>query len=212
MHCPRCGTPNEPGDRYCSSCGAVLRELREPQREATTRERIAGLVGATRRARWVTAATALAVVVAVVAFIALPTDEQGIPRDEYTLAAEQICLDAKREMLATSRLARERDSSTATSEYARALLPAVSGWRLELDELEVPADREAEAADLTAALKVAEARIASLARTAETGNRRRTLTTAAAADDASTRVEEAVAALGLDECAELRLGTVPERG
>jgi hypothetical protein len=190
----------------------VLRELREPRREVTTRERIAGLVGTTRRARWITLATALAIAVAIVAFVTLPTDEQGIPRDDYTLAAEQICLDAKREMLATGRLARERDSSTATIEYARALLPAVIGWRLQLDELEVPADREEEAAALTAALNLAEARIASLSRIAEAGNRRRTLAAAAAADDASTRVEEAAAALGLEECAELRLGTVPEQG
>ncbi|HEX7243963.1 MAG TPA: hypothetical protein VF245_00170 [Solirubrobacterales bacterium] len=176
------------------------------------RERLAGLVGTTRRARWITAATAVAIVVAVIAFLTLPTDDQGIPRDEYTLAAEQICLEAKRQILASSRLARAGEDPAGTSEYARALLPAVSGWRLQLDDLEVPADRKEQAAQLTAALKEAEARIAGLVRTAEEGNRRRTLASAAAADDASTRVEEAVAALGLEECAELRLGTVPEQG
>jgi hypothetical protein len=212
VHCPRCGTPNEPGDRYCSSCGAVLREARGPRREATARERIAGLVGSTRRARWLTLGTAVAIVIAVVAFVALPTDDGGIPRDEYTLAAEQICLAAKRQMLATGQRARAGDDSAGTSEYARELLPAVSGWRLQLAELAVPPDRANEAAALIAALRVAETRIASLARVAEAGNRRRTLAAAAAADDASTRVEEAVTALGLEECAELRLGTVPEQG
>lgn len=211
MYCPRCGTPNEPGDRYCSSCGAVLREAEESHREATTRERIASLIGTTGRARWITVATAVAVAVAVAAFVALPTDDDGIPRDEYTLAAEQICLDAKQEMLAAGRRTREGDDSSGTSEYARELLPAVSAWRLQLNRLEVPVDREVEAAELIAALKGAEARIANLTLTAETGNRRRTLASAAAADDASTRVEEAVTGLGLEECAELRLGTVPEQ-
>lgn len=176
------------------------------------RERIAALVGTTRRARWTTASTALAIAVAVVSFILLRTDESDIPRDKYTRAAEAICLSAKREILATGRLSRTRAESSSTSDYARGLLPAVSGWRLQLDELEAPSDREDEAANLIAALQEAEVRIARLARVAEGGNRRRTLASAASADDASTSVEDAVAALGLDECAELRLGTTPATG
>ena len=86
MDCPRCGTPNEPGDRFCSSCGASLgKEAPKPQR--SPRERIGGLFGTDRRTRLVSLATILAVIVAVIAFIALgEDDEKTIPRDAYTIA------------------------------------------------------------------------------------------------------------------------------
>lgn len=210
MHCPRCGTPNEAGDRFCSACGTPLRRDDPSPRGASARERVGKLVGTTRRARWISAATAIAIVVAIASFIVLEPDDDEIPRDTYTLAAEGICLDAKQQISVTGQRFRASADSESASAFARDLLPAVSGWRLQFANLEVPSDREEEVAQLAAALREVEVRIARLARTAGASNPKRTAASAARADEASTAVEEAVASLGLDECASVRLGVIPE--
>ena len=201
MDCPRCGTPNEPGDRFCSSCGASLGEAAsKPQR--SLRERIAGLFGKDRRTRLVSAATILAVIVAVIAFIALgEDDEKTIPRDAYTIAADQMCISAKRQIVAV-----ENKGLASGPAAARQLLPVVSEWRSEFDALKVPSDRIEEAQALDAALKEVQLRIASLARGATSGNRAQAVEQAKAADEASSEVEEAVAALGLSHCSSLTIG------
>ena len=210
MYCPRCGTPNEAGDRYCSACGAALHREDPAPGGGSARERISGLVGTTRRARLISTVTVLAIVVAIVSFIALDPGDDEIPRDDYTLAAERICLDAKQQIFATGQRLRARGSSGGASAFARDLLPAVSGWRLRFTELEVPADRSNEAAQLAAALREVEARIAKLARAARASDSERVVASAARADEASTAVEEAVSSLGLDECASVSLGFVPD--
>lgn len=210
MYCPRCGTPNEAGDRFCSSCGAALRDTEAPREETTLRERVGRWVGTTRRTRWISAATVLAIAVAIASFIALDSKDDGIPRDGYTLAAERICLEAKREIFLVGKRLRSGADPESTSAFARSLLPAVSDWRLRLAELEVPPDRKEDAARLIAALREVEVRIAKLARTARASNPQRTLAMAARADEASTAVEEAIPPLGLDECAAVKLGFIPE--
>lgn len=201
MDCPRCGTPNEPGDRFCSSCGASLGEAAsKPQR--SLRERIGGLFGKDRRTRVVSAATIVALIVAVVAFVALgQSKEKTIPRDAYTIAAEQMCITAKRHIVAV-----ENGGLASGAAAARQLLPLVSEWRSEFDALKVPSDRVAEAQALDAALKEVQLRIATLARVAASGNRKQILEQAKAADEASSSVEEAVAALGLSHCSSLTIG------
>lgn len=210
MHCPRCGTPNEAGDRYCSACGAALGRDDPAPQGAGARERIGRLVGTTRGARLATGATALAIVVAVASFIALEPGDDEIPRDGYTLAAERICLDAKRQIFAVGRRLRTGGASGSAGAFARSLLSAVTGWRLRFGEMAVPRDREEEAAQLAAALREVEVRIAQLARVAGAADPKRTAASAARADKASTAVEEAVASLGLEECAKVHLGFVPD--
>jgi hypothetical protein len=201
VYCPRCGSPNEPGDRFCGACGAALRET-APRERRTPRDRLARLFGTTRRARLVSAATVVALVATVAAFIALNADE-GIPRDAYTIAADGICLQAKREIV----LARKGDGDP--SSFSRSLVPIVGGWRAQLRELSVPPDRIEQARQLEAALLVAELRIAKLARVAERGDGRAALASAKRADGASAAVEEAVASLGLSECASAVIGFSP---
>ena len=173
-------------------------------REAATREpsaphdRLARLFGTTRRARLVSIGTVVALTAAVAAFIALKSDE-GIPRDAYTIAADGICLQAKHEIV----LARKDPNPSSLS---RALVPIVGGWRAQLRELSIPSDRIEQAHELEAALLLAELRIAKLARVAGHGDRRVVLASAKVADKASISVEEAVADLGLDECAEAAIG------
>jgi predicted nucleic acid-binding Zn ribbon protein len=201
VYCPRCGTPNEDGDRYCSACGATLEKAAaEPKEQLSTRERLARILGTTRKARLITAATALALLVAVIAFFALDTaEEEAIPRDGYTLAAERICLDAKQEIVAAERQA------TAGS-LASSLVPVVASWRAQFEALAVPADRGEQAQGLEAALLEAETELGGLARASRAGTKAEVLASAKEADAASARVEEAVAELGLGECAAATIG------
>jgi uncharacterized Zn finger protein (UPF0148 family) len=205
MHCPRCGTPNEPGDRYCSSCGAQLPGSRQSKEEIPTRERVARLIGTTPKARWATAATVLAIVVAIVAFIALKPSEDSIPRDAYTIKADHICLASKRSIAAVERSFAQEGKGTVTS-LSRELVPVIAAWRSEMSELKAPADRIDLAQSLEGALLEAEIQIAGLARAAAGGGTRKTVAKAKEAEAASAEVEEAVEALGLTHCAEAAIG------
>jgi hypothetical protein len=202
VHCPRCGTPNEPGDRYCSSCGATLKVSTGPDEPVSARERLGRLVGRTRKARLITAATVIALLVAVVAFIALDPAEDEIPRDAYTVAADRLCLDSKRSVVVIERSL----AAQGPGAVARELVPVIAAWRSQLNELNVPADRKDLARELEAALLQTEVQIAGLARIAKGGDTRQIVAKAREADAASAEVEEAVAALGLSECSEAAIG------
>lgn len=148
------------------------------------------------------AVTIAALIVAVIAFVALsPSNEKTIPRDAYTIAADQMCVGAKRQIVAV-----ENGGLGTGAAGARQLLPVVSEWRSKFDALKVPSDRVEEAQALDAALKEVQLRIATLARVAAGGNRKQVLAQAEAADEASSNVEEAVAALGLSHCSHLTIG------
>lgn len=208
MTCPRCGSPNEPDDRFCSACGAAL-AASAPKKPRSSGERLKGLVGRTRRARLITAATALAIVGAIVAFIALEPADEAIPRDAYTIAADRMCLQAKLEIVAAAKRYRSEAGGGDAQAFAQSLVPIVGGWRRRLRGLNIPSDRVAEARGLEAALLEAEIRIAKLARIAGGSDERSVLASARRADQASTTVEDAVSALGLDECASVALGFSP---
>ncbi|HMI80981.1 MAG TPA: zinc-ribbon domain-containing protein [Solirubrobacterales bacterium] len=202
MHCPRCGTPNEPGDRFCSSCGTALAKA-EPKPKRSWRQRLGDLVGTDRRTRLITGATVAALAIAVGAFIALSDDEETIPRDAYTIAADQMCIAAKRQIVAVERAGLQ---GKAPDSSARDLLPVVAEWRSDFDALKVPSDRLEEARALDAALQEVEARIGALARVATEGNRTALLARAKEAEEASAGVEEAVSDLGLSHCSRLAIG------
>ncbi len=205
MHCPRCGTPNEAGDRYCSSCGATLKAPSGGGEPVSARERLARFVGTTRKARLITVATVIAILVAVAAFIALDPAEDEIPRDAYTVAADRLCLDSKRSIVVIER----SFAAQGPDAVARELVPVIAAWRSQLNQLNAPADRRDLARGLEAALLQTEVQIAGLARIAKGGETRPTVAKAREADAASTEVEEAVAALGLSECAEAAIGLAP---
>lgn len=205
MKCPRCGTPNEPGDRYCASCGATLGRDPEPKQRLTARQRAENLFGTTRKARLISAATAIALLVAIAAFLALDPAEDEIPRDAYTVSADRLCLDSKHSIVAIER----SFSAQGIAAVARELVPVVGAWRSQLHELTPPEDRRDLARQLEAALLESEVQIAGLARIAGVEDSRRTIAKARQADRASTAVEEAVANLGLSECAEAAIGVSP---
>jgi hypothetical protein len=199
VHCPRCGTPNEPGDRYCGSCGAQLEKLATPTAKARSGGGgLSRLIGTTKSARIVSSATALAIVVAIAAFIALKPKDEGIPRDAYTIAADRLCMNAKRQIVAAGR--------QGGSAFARQLVAIVVNWRTRLGELHVPSDRREQVVHLDVALRAVEIDAASLARVAERHNRALILASARVADAASTHVEQSVAELGLSGCAGETIG------
>jgi hypothetical protein len=203
VYCPRCGTPNESADRFCSACGTALKEVSSPAEKRSLGQRIVLLVGDTRKARWITAATVGAIAVAIAAFITLKPSDDGIPRDAYTIEADQICLSAKRQIVAAERSGR-------ASTFAAALVPIVGSWRSQVSEMIVPVDRIEQAQQLEIALRDVEIQIAQLARIAHQGNERRTLASAKQADAATSRVEDAVVSLGLSQCAAATIGVAPE--
>ncbi len=169
MHCPRCGTENERRDRFCANCGASLRKPKGPSEELPLGQRISRALGATRRARLLSAGTALAVVIAIFAAIALPANDNGrdVPRDSYTVAADRVCVGAKKQIGATSSRALAAARNGGPAEYARNLVPIVAQWRVDFNSLHPPTDRVDLANDLDASLRDVETQAASLALAAE---------------------------------------------
>jgi hypothetical protein len=165
-------------------------------------ERAGAIVGRTRKARIVTLATVAAVAVAIAAFIALgPSGDDSIPRDSYTVAADRICLDAKRQIVAA-----ERTSAGDLDSFARALVPVIADWRSNFRNLRVPSDRFDRAEALDAALRDVEVQASRLALMPDNAPRARTLAQAGRVDAASRRVEKGISDLALDRCSAARIG------
>jgi hypothetical protein len=150
----------------------------------------------------VTLGTLAAIVLAIAAFVALkPADDDSIPRDAYTIAADRMCLDAKRQIVAA-----EHSNAGDSGRLARALVPIVATWRSGFRALSVPGERLEQARRLDAALRDVEVETAGLAMTAEEGGRSHTLARAKKVDLATTQVEQAISDLGLSQCAQARIG------
>jgi zinc-ribbon domain len=211
MYCPRCGAENQQGDRFCASCGAALPGTREARKRRSFREWIAELVGTTPRARWLSAGTAAAIVVAVVAFLALKPSDDEIPRDGYTIAADRLCVQSKNEISAAAKRSLASNRPTDFVSYADRLVPLVAEWRSKFGALEVPEGRGDEAQDLDTALRDVEIESGTLARVAREGDRKQLIAQAQEVEQRTGAVESAIAALNLDHCAHLSVGPGPPR-
>jgi hypothetical protein len=207
VHCPRCGAPSEEGAKYCAACGATLPGAGpEPPERTPFRERIRRLVGTTRRAQWLTAATVLAIAIAIAAFIVLPTnDDSGTPQDAYTRAADATCVKEKQQIAAAQQRALQ-GGAEGLSRYADDLVLIAADWRSTLAGTSPPPDRVDQAQELQAALLEVEARAGTLARVAREGSRKAILAQASRVDASTARVESAVDGLGLERCADVSLG------
>ena len=210
VFCPRCGAESEKGSRYCASCGASLPQSsgagkdRKPD-SASLGERVGGWVGRDRRTRLVTLATVAALIVAIVAFVALGAADEGsdVPQDAYTKNADAACVQHKKQIAAAQRIALNGNGPESVSRYADAIVPLAGEWRLELGRHPVPADRDTLVADLRAALLEVQIEAGALARVAREANPREIGEAAARVDAATGNVEDAVDALGLEDCAQL---------
>lgn len=150
--------------------------------------------------------TGLALVVAIAAFIALGPSEENAsegPRDAYSNALDDICVERKREVVAAQERAVAGGSLDAVSRYADALVPIVGAWRLELDRPPPPVDRVELVDGLGAALLEVEIEAGTLARMAREANRRGVAESAARVDAATEKVEAAIDSLGLQRCAQI---------
>jgi zinc-ribbon domain len=204
VFCPRCGTENAPGDRYCSNCGATLKERTGPRERLSLRQRLGRLIGTTRRARIITGGTALAIVIAIVAVVALPSNETEIPRDSYTISADRMCVAAKKQIGAASSRALANAQKGDPGDYARSLVPIIAQWRIDFDALHAPADRAPQAVALDSALLEVEIKAAGLALAADRGAPD-LVARAQQVDHQTQAVEGAINDLGLRDCADITI-------
>lgn len=210
VYCPRCGAQCKSGAKFCSSCGESL-DAGLPAKSSESRsrgDRLGKIVGENRSARLVTAGIVAALLVAVVAFFALPSDDdEEIPYDAYTRAADELCVAEKQAIVAAgqSSLAEEAGGARLAA-YAGGLVPIAVEWRTSLAGLSVPADRAEAAASLDLALRRVAVEAGALARAARTLGQRAALARANQVDAATAKVEQAVERLGLRRCASLEIG------
>lgn len=164
------------------------------------------LAGTDRRTRLITGGTMLALLVAVLAFVALDADDE-IPRDDYTVMTDSRCVNAKREIATATAQAAGQDVQA----LAARLVPMIVAWRSDFRAEPVPNDRLEEAQRLDAALRNVEIELAALART-DPDARSRVVAQAGRVDRAATSVEAAVADLNLESCERLLLGITRRDG
>jgi hypothetical protein len=204
VYCPRCGTQNEEGDRFCVSCGANLRKPPKPDEQRSLRERLQGLIGTTPRARALSLGTAAAVVIAIVAFIAIPAAKDA-PDDPFTVSADQICVQSKQAIAAVEQ---HVPPAAGPGVFATDLVPIVAGWRFRFNRLPLPDDKVEKAAQLDLALRNMEIQAGALSRAAAEGNTSQELSLARSGDQAAARVEGAIDDLDLPTCRDLAVGLV----
>jgi hypothetical protein len=203
MHCPRCGTQNEEGDRYCVNCGRPLPGTREARERRSFREWVRDVVGTTPRARWITAATAAAIAIAIAAFVALDTAEDEEAVEAYTAAADDVCVEAKERTAATGQRALSGDLDPGG--YAEALVLVTAEWRSNLGALDPPGDRTGEAEALDTALRDMETEAAAVTRVARDGDRKELVEATGRVDERVVQVEQAISELELERCSRVAI-------
>lgn len=203
MFCPRCGTENEEGDRFCVSCGASLKKAPDPSERKPLRERVRELIGTTPRARAVTVGTAIAIVIAIAAFIAIPAAKDS--SDAYTRAADDLCVQSKVQI---ETVEQHIPPAAGPGSFGQALVPIVAGWRFQLNALPTPDKHAEKAAQLDLALREVEIDAGALAQVSRQRGAN-LLALAKQGDDAAAQVEDAVDGLDLSRCRDLAVGLVP---
>ncbi len=204
MFCPRCGTENDAGNRFCVSCGTELAKVStaEPAEKPSLRERFGQLIGSSRRARLISAATAAALVVAAIGFLALkPDEDSSVPQDSYLRGLDASCVEEK-ERISSLELETLGKRQPDIEEFASLLVRVVTEWRVGLQN-DPPSALHAEGvAALEAALLDVLIKAGALARVTREGKPAREIAARAQAIDVATaEVERAIQILGLERCA-----------
>jgi zinc-ribbon domain len=202
MYCPRCGAQNQADNRFCVSCGSELSSA-SPKTPVPRRERLRRLLGTTPKARMLSAATALALLVAIAAFVALkPSEGDATPEDAFTRAADRLCVEEKGRVATLERQVLQRGAGNVTA-FASALVTVLTEWRFGVQDLPATTvDLEA-AGPLDSALLDVLIRAGALARVARAGSQAEIAREAQRVDEASIEVDRQIEQLGLDRCSEV---------
>lgn len=206
MYCPHCGTENAESNRFCVNCGSALsRESRSTASSIPLKERLARVVGTTRKTRLVTAATVLALIVAVIALMSLDTNDEGSAQDPYLKGLDRACVGEKKRISALEQKTLGRQPSNLT-DFASVLVTILAEWRVALRNDPAPAAHAADVEALEVQLREALIEAGALARLIKDGRPQQAIAAqASAVDQATEGVDSAISALGLRRC---RLVTV----
>jgi hypothetical protein len=217
VFCPRCGAESDPDAQYCSACGAPLpgKAAAKPRDARSFGQRARDVAGTTRTQRLLTVGTGLAVLAAIVAFLALPASDKAhpIPQDDYTRALDAFCVQSKDEIAASQRRSLAKRGLASVARNADEIVVITAQWRSALLKNTAPSDRLDRVEALEHALRQVELQAGALSRIARRGSQPETIRQAANVDRASAEVERSIAALSLPRCAGLkvRLGAVVKR-
>jgi len=207
MYCPRCGAASKEGSRYCASCGHELTGKESTPSSSDggggLRAGLQRVIGKDRRTRLLTIGTGLALIVALIAFLALDPGDDGeaaVPQDAYTRALDTACVKHKGEIAAAQGKALKQGVS-----YTESFVPIVGAWRKELDQAAVPSDRTELVGALQGALLEVQIEAGTFARALREGNKGEIVTTAGDLEAATENVEAAIARLELQRCSRLAI-------
>jgi hypothetical protein len=205
MFCPHCGAENSETNRFCVNCGADLKGKRPKAATSGPGERLGRLIGNTRQARLVTAGIVIALVVAVIAFLSLDSDEDGTATSAYLEGLDRTCVAEKERIsaLETEALAKR---GAGPQEFASVLVTALAEWQEGLRQTPPPAADREETEALEAALLATMVEAAKLSRTIREGGSPGAIDDRARAVDEATRdLDETIEGNGLADCAELEV-------
>lgn len=205
VYCPRCGTENRSENRYCIECGSELAQGTASAARLPARARLRGLLGTTRQARLLTAATILAAVLGIAAFIALKADSEGGP-DAFMRSLDKACLEEKERIAALEHEATPSNPESIAA-FATQLVALVEEWRLNLAQNPPPASHAEDVRLLDSRLREVLIEAGALARVAQAGDPRRVVSQARAVDETTRRADRAMEELGLTACSEFKIAT-----
>jgi len=206
MFCPRCGAENSDTNRFCVNCGSELNETQGNEAGGNgPRERFKSLIGTTRQARLVTAAIAVALIVALVAFLSLDSDEDGSATSAYLEGLDRNCAAEKERIsgLETEALSRQAAGPQA---FASVLVTALAEWRQSMRQASPPAADREETQALESALLLAMVQAAKLSRLIREGASAPAIDDQARAVDESTgNLDRTIESIGLPICADVQV-------
>jgi hypothetical protein len=149
------------------------------------------------------AATGLALLAAIAAFIALKPGESDTAEDPFIRAANRLCVQEKQRVqtLEQETLQQQQDVGS----FAGALTTVVAEWHSRFQKLPTPPPDAREADAFGSALLDVAIRAGALARVAHERRLGEIADKAKLVDVASRQVDRQVEQLGLDECASVRI-------
>ncbi|MGN6257525.1 MAG: hypothetical protein ACTHN3_07225 [Solirubrobacterales bacterium] len=161
-------------------------------------------MGTTTRARVVTAGTLVALAIAAIAFLSLNSSETG-SSSPYLEALDRACVAEKERIVSLERETLRAHPADLRG-FASTLVAVVAEWRAALHKEQAPATESPGIKRLEDALLQTLIQAGVLARlTREPGSPTAIAKQAGAVDEATAEVDQAISALGLTECADLKV-------